>query len=298
MSRGQITWSTLFLGSVAAVLAVGTGITLWYVWQTPAAEPPVLGAQVALGLPANDLVRDNRQFNAASALAWDTGAGEIIFEQNGFERRPIASLTKLMTAMVALDYGIDFDQTVSILPEEYVQGGRLLLHAGETVTMRDLFHASLLGSANNATLAYVRALNIPEREFLLAMNRKAVELELEQTFFVDVTGLDSDNVSTAYEISRLATAAFTHYPEIAEATSRAEYTFTVGGSQRSHTMRNTNKLVSEGGLKVRGTKTGYLYEAGYCLVTAVEGRTTVILGSLSEPGHFADTQRLLNLSVP
>lgn len=253
------------------------------------------------GLPSTGEENERALFRAASAVLWDSEAGAIRFEQNGFKRRPIASLTKLMTAMVALDHGINWDQEATIELREYGPGGNLLLHPGESVSLRDLFHASLLSSANNATRAYVRALGIPEEEFIREMNRKVVQLGLEQTEFADVTGLDGGNISTAYEVARLAEAAF-GYEEIARATSLKEYTFIVGGSGREHTIRNSNKLITEGDEPVSGSKTGYIYEARYCLVmrgaNGADGRIAVVLGSPSEAENLADTKRLLHLTTP
>ncbi len=175
------------------------------------------------------------------------------------------------------------------------------MFSGEKVTMRDLFAASLIGSANNATLAYVRELGIPEEEFVKKMNRKAIMLGLEQTEFSDVTGLDVGNISTAYEVVMLAHTAFTEYPDIAHMTSSKEYSFTVKESDREHTMRNSNKLMAEWGIDVSGGKTGYLYEARYCLVVKGVGKDerlmAVVLGSPSEVEHFADIKKLLNMDV-
>lgn len=286
--------STLLFSFLAVVLFTCLGVVVAYLVDgskaTPASqvEGSVTHAQIPLTTPAA-----RTSYDARSVLMWDTARQEIFFQQNGFERLPIASLTKLMTAMIALDHGITWEQPASIELPEYVIGGRLLLHPGEEATMRDLFYASLLGSANNATLAYVRTLGITPEDFVEEMNRKAIALGLEQTHFVEVTGLDPDNVSTAYEIARLAEYAFAHYPQIRHATSAAEYSFTVRGSGRAHTLKNTNKLISESGLSVFGSKTGYLDEAGYCLVTHTDGYIGVILGSRSEQGHFGDMQRLL-----
>lgn len=295
--------STIVLAGLCLLLTIATGLTAWRLMhvQTAATAPQVGGANITLGLP--DVVPENKpqHFTAGSALLYDTNSGSILFEQNAFQRKPIASITKLMTAMVALDYGVDWEKEVTIQPEEYVVGGRLLLHAGETVTMRDLFAASLIGSANNATLAYVRELGIPKDEFIREMNRKAVELGLEQTTFTDVTGLDTENISTAYEVARLAHTAFSQYPEIAEMTSRSDYPMVARGSGREHSIKNTNKLVSEWGETVSGSKTGYLYEARYCLVTQGSGeqgsRIAVILDSPSDIEHFADVKKLLYMNV-
>ncbi|MEK7500004.1 MAG: hypothetical protein AAB649_05365, partial [Patescibacteria group bacterium] len=236
-----------------------------------------------------------------STILFNTETNTIMFQRNAFERRPLASITKLMTAMVAMDHGITWNKEANILPQEYGAGGELLLHPGETVSMKDLFTASLLGSANNATLAYVRQLGIPEEEFIQEMNRKAIMLHLEQTEFFDVTGLNPKNVSTAYEIAVLAHHAFANYPEISSATSQKEYSFAVRGSNREHTIHNTNKLISENNLQTSGSKTGFLYEAGYCLVTQGAGiykdRIAVVMNEMSEDAQFAEINQLLKMQV-
>lgn len=294
--------STIVLSVICSVLVVVTCAVVWKSWHYPALSIPLAGgSSVDIGLNLADKQKGDKEFDAASAVLLDTTDNRILFQQNAFERRPIASISKLMTAMVALDYGIPWDKEADIQLEEYTQGGTLLLFNGEKVTMRDLFNASLLGSANNATLAYVRQLGVPKEEFIQAMNRKAVELGLEQTEFHDVTGLNPQNVSTAYEVAVMAKTAFEKYPEIAKATSQKEYAFKVLTSGREHTIRNTNKLISDLGDTAAGSKTGYLYEASYCLVMAGSGelgsRMGVILGSPSEEGNFGDMRRLLHLQV-
>lgn len=296
--------SSFFWLSLCVFLFILVSVTAWKAWHYKPQINKITqagGSTIQVGVP-EDANRQDKMFDAASAVLIDTRDDRIMFQQNAFERRPIASISKLMTAMVALEYGIPWDQPADIEPEEYVQGGNLQLFRGEKVTMRDLFNASLLGSANNATLAYVRQLGIPKEQFIQAMNRKAIELGLEQTEFHDVTGLNPDNVSTAYEVARMATIAFTKYPAIAAATSQKEYSFQVVGTGREHTIHNTNKLVSTDGETEAGSKTGYLYEAQYCLVMQGKGeqnnRIAVILGSPSEQGQFIDMQHLIQLNVP
>lgn len=290
--------STICLAGLCLVLSVAVGAVVWWLVLIPEAEPAaVVEGVLQIGLPDVQANKNRRAVNASSALLWDTRAQVIRFEQNGFERHPIASITKLMMAMVALDFGLEWDKEVTIEPDEYVIGGRLALSTGEFVTVRDLMHASLMSSANNATLALVRTLGVPEEEFVRAMNRKVIELGLEQTEFADVTGLDPGNVSTAYEVARLAEVAWRDYPVIAEITSKTEYTFTVGGTGREHTIKNSNKLITEYGLSLTGSKTGYLYESNFCLVVQGAGtlgnRIAVVLGSPSERDNLNDTKRLL-----
>lgn len=293
--------ATLGFACICIVLATGIGVAVWQLMHTESTSIPLEGgSSILLGLPgitAKD--SSDTSLQAKSALLYSTETNSIVFEQGAFDRRPLASITKLMTAMVALDHGIKWNTEANILPNEYVQGGELVLTPGETVTMKDLFNASLLGSANNATLAYVRQLGISKDAFVQEMNRKAIALGLEQTEFVDVTGLSPENVSTAYEIALMAHHAFTKYPEISQATSRREYALTMRGSGREHTIHTTNKLVLDGELEVMGSKTGFLYEAGYCLVVEGAGiyknMLAVVMDTPSEQAQFIEIQRLLKM---
>jgi len=299
-----MTKSSYFFAMVALMLLGGISLVSWQLFKAEQdiTLPEVSSVADQFGLPGLRSDDKTSTLRASSAVLYDADSQSIVYEDNGFERAPVASLTKLMTAMVALDYGIDWDELVSINPDEYVIGGRLRLFAGEEVTMRDLWHASLLGSANNATLAYVRNIGVPEDEFIQAMNRKAIELGLEQTKFVEVTGLDTENISTAYEVAILATEAFSAYPEIAAATSLAQYTFTVPANGREHTLTNTNQNISPDHKSYQGSKTGYLYEAGYCLVVQGVGDrnnlVAVILGGDADEWNFVDIERLLAVSAP
>lgn len=296
--------STVFFSLISLGLALATGFVLLKL-REPQELPNVATSESTLvqrifgGSVSSRLEEDEE--SEISLLLLDMKEEKIIEQQNPFEQRPIASITKLMTAMVALDYGMPWEQEVSIQPNEYVVGGKLQMYPGERATVRDLFHASLIGSANNATLAYVRELGIPKDEFVNQMNRKAIELGLEQTHFEDVTGLNTENVSTAYEVALLASAAFEQYPDISAAASRRDYPITFRGSGRTHTITNTNRLVIEEGDHVAGGKTGFLYEAMYCLVVKGSGeyadRIAVVLGSVSEDEQFALVKKLLHESV-
>jgi len=295
--------TNIILCGLIVILLIAFTLTTFQLLRNPNTAPTdSSGAPIVMGLADVDREDDDSQYQARSALLYNIPDQTIKFEQNGFERLPIASLTKIMTAMIAIDNDIDWDRSITILPDEFRPGGQLVMHSGEEATVRDLFHASLLGSANNATLAYVRSIDLPTDEFVQAMNRKAVVIGLEQTHFTEPTGLDPANVSTAYEVALMAAYAFDNYSAIAAATSLPEYTFTFQNSDREHTMRNTNKLISDQEVAFTGSKTGYLYEASYCLVVQGAGeyidRIAVILGSPSEARHFIDTNRLLKLPVP
>lgn len=294
--------TTFLFASISVLLAFGIGAVVSKIIQQSHDTTPLAGgSSVELGLPGGDSEhKDNTTYNKSSLL-FNTETNTIMFQKNAFERRPLASITKLMTAMVALDHGINWDKEASILRNEYGIGGELLLHPGETISMKDLFHASLLGSANNASVALVRELGLSQEEFVQEMNRKAIILNLEQTEFFDVTGLNSKNVSTAYEIAILAHHAFATYPEISASTSATEYSFVIRGSGREHTIRNTNKLISEQGMQTTGSKTGFIYDAGYCLVVQGAGiykdRIAVVMNEVSEDAQNAEIDRLLKMQI-
>lgn len=293
MWRFKFWWLFLII-----VLVTCTGLVVWQLWlPSQASDQAVFLQSIPLAIERSFQQSSASHLSGASAIVWDSQAQSLIFQYKAFERRPIASLTKLMTAIVALDMGLEWETLATIENNEYGLGGNLLLHPGEEVSVRDLFYASLLGSANNATKAYVRVMGMSEREFVQEMNRKAITLGLEQTQFTDVTGLDPHNVSTAYEVAKLAQIAFERYPEISKATKTIEYEFTVRGSDRVHVIRNTNKLISEEGLSFRGSKTGYLDEARFCLVVQNTDerapKIAVVLGSPSEQQVLADIKSLL-----
>jgi D-alanyl-D-alanine endopeptidase (penicillin-binding protein 7) len=222
----------------------------------------------------------------------------VLAEEHAFTPFPIASLTKIMSAMVALDQHPDLAQGVGILPAEYsIRGGNLRLDNGERVTVRDLLFASLTGSANNAAFALPRALGMSDEAFLEEMRRKAVALGLESFRFVDAAGLSPENVGSAYDMARLAAHALAHYPLIAEAMAAPEYRVVVQGSGREHIIRNSNPLLGELGPRAE-SKTGYLNEALHCLVlTRAHGTgrlVAVLLGHPDEYGVIREADALLN----
>ncbi len=228
------------------------------------------------------------------AIVYDTNIKKILFSKSSFQQVPVASLTKLMTAMVFLETEPDLSRSFDILPGENVEGSRLYLNWGETVSLKDLLYASIVGSANNATLALVRSTGIPKEEFVERMNQKAIKLGLETTHFIDPTGLDPANVSSAYDIARLAEEAFKN-EIIKDAASRNEYYLIVQNTGRAHTVKNPNKLLGvESG--VGASKTGYLNEAGYCLAVQLAQKDNIIvvvLGSASKEANFADVKKLV-----
>jgi len=233
--------------------------------------------------------------NARAALLIDAQTGEVLYDKNSGTPMPIASLTKMMTAMVFLENKPDLGKRVMVSREDLAGSGKTQLRSGEVLTLRDLLHASLLSSDNAATKSIVRNSGIPPEEYLARMNRKAAVLGLPNTHFVEFTGLSEQNVSSAAEYAQILKTAAMH-PLIAHITTLPDYTFRT--SMRDHHLVNTNRLCRYGVFDVKGGKTGFINESGYCVATWVSTATrdviAVILGAPSNPARFAEARRLID----
>lgn len=244
-----------------------------------------------------------RRLQARAGVVLHTPSGTITSAQDAFTPYPIASLTKLMSAMVALDHGLKLDMEMTLLPAEYTVGGNLRVVAGrETVRVRDLVYASVTGSANNAALALARATGLSREEFVREMNRKAIRLGLESLRFIDPSGLDPRNIGSAYDVAEMASVAFTRYPLILDAASRGEYAVLTTNTHREHVVRNPNRLFARASGEFLASKTGYLDEALYCLLLAAPSGdgfvVAVTLGNPSEAGSEQETLTLLKDATP
>jgi serine-type D-Ala-D-Ala endopeptidase (penicillin-binding protein 7) len=231
---------------------------------------------------------------ARNAVVMDPSTGEILYEKNGTASVPIASLTKLMTAMVFLEGSPDLERSVAVSYDEIRGAGRTRLRNREIVELGDLLHMSLMCSDNCATRVIVRESGFTMDEFLARMNRKAGDLGLAQTKFVEVTGLDEHNVSSATDCARLLRAA-AEVPTIHAISTTPTYEFR--SATRPHTVVNTNRLLVYHRYEVLGGKTGFINEAGYCFATWVrtQGRDliAVVLGAPTAATRFADVVRLV-----
>ncbi len=242
--------------------------------------------------------RPNINQSARAGMLLDIGSGLALWKKNIDETRPLASLTKLMTALVFLDTQPDWNRVVAFETSdiETTEGNTLIVKPGEQATVRDLFMASLVSSANNATKALARSTGLSESEFVGRMNDKAKFFNLWFTTFTDVTGLSAGNVSTVRDYSRLAQIAFDQ-PRIKEAVTTKEYSFTTSGVKASHRIYNTDQLLSDKTVSVKAAKTGFINESGYNFVSlAVTNGHEVMLvlfGSASSEKRFAEARSLL-----
>jgi serine-type D-Ala-D-Ala endopeptidase (penicillin-binding protein 7) len=225
----------------------------------------------------------------------EDASGQVLFQKNQERVYPIASLTKLITAMVLLDTQPDWDRVVEILPEDKRQSSRSHIRSHEQISIRDLIHASLMASDNVATKALARTCGVDRLEFVRRMNVKAESLGLTGAHFVEPTGLSEHNVATAQSVAKLLRAAASN-PVVSTIMQKEQYTFT--SNRRLHTLGNTNRLLKSK-WRVTAGKTGFISESGYCLATNIQSPTgteitAVLLGAPSNALRFAEARRILD----
>ncbi len=221
---------------------------------------------------------------AKSILAIDNNSGAILYSKDSNSVLPIASLTKLLTALVILDTYPDWDQIITIEESDQRSGGIVYLLVGEQITVKDLFYLMLVASSNEAAAALARNSGIAD--FPSAMNKKAKVLGMTDSYFIDPSGLEPQNISTTIDLVKLAKAAFSQ-PDIGQALTREKYGFETLNTKRIGQAVNTDQLLSSflnrDTYQIIGAKTGYLDEAGYCLLLQIKksdgpSLTLVLLG--------------------
>ena len=239
---------------------------------------------------------------ARNAVVIDPATDEVLFEKQSLQTVPIASLTKLMSAMVFLEQKPDLRRMAEVTRAEIRDGGHTRLWNKERVALYDLLHMSLMNSDNVATRVLARESGLSSEEFVARMNEKAGAMGLANTRFAEPTGLDQRNVSTAVDVARLLRAAAGHYL-IREITTTPEYVFVgeyPGRTRtiaRTHEIVNTNRLLRSNRYEFSCSKTGFISESGYCVATWVRDRgrdlITVVLGAPTNATRFADVVRLV-----
>ncbi|MCP4582177.1 MAG: D-alanyl-D-alanine carboxypeptidase [candidate division Zixibacteria bacterium] len=209
---------------------------------------------------------------------------------------PIASLTKLATALVFFETKPDLSGTVTIIESDFPGVSRSKLYPGETIELSDCLHLSLMCSDNAAMMALARSTGLGNREFIGRMNDLAGKLGMDQTHFTDPTGLDAGNLSTAADYIKLLRRAYLN-ETISTISAKKTYQFAALNRNITHTLYNTNRLLYSR-WDVRGGKTGYISQAGYCLALDMYDNTgrrinAVVLGSPSNQFRYRDADRLI-----
>jgi D-alanyl-D-alanine endopeptidase (penicillin-binding protein 7) len=228
----------------------------------------------------------------------DHDAGQVLYTKNADAVRPIASITKLMTAMVIIDAGLPLDERIRIdaADVDLLKHSRSRLRQGTTLARRDLLKLALISSENRAAAALARSYPGGTEAFVERMNAVAAELGMKSSRFADATGLSSENVSTAWDLARLVDASCRNQL-IREFTTTARCTVdTVEGKGGLREFCNTNPLVSDPHWQIGLSKTGYIGEAGPCLVMeariAERPYVIVILDAQGKHSRVADARRI------
>jgi D-alanyl-D-alanine endopeptidase (penicillin-binding protein 7) len=234
---------------------------------------------------------------AAAAIIYDPATGKVLWEENSQDERSIASITKVMTAIVFLENATDLNQEVQILRSDTLRASTTYLKTNDRVRITDLLHLLLIPSDNAAARALARISPLGPDGFIARMNQKADDLGLDHTAYTDPSGLFADNISSAYDMARLIAFA-SEDDRIGPIMRTPEYIFRTAKG-RIITVRNTNQILRMGDIDVRGGKTGFIGKAGYCLATLLKlprggpSLAVVVLGATSNLGRFWETRHLL-----
>lgn len=261
---------------------------------------PAVDAEMFDSFSGKSAGNGNLSIASTKALVMNQNTHEIIYSKNLDTPTPIASVTKLMTAMVVLDAKLNLNDQVSItdMDVDYLKGTSSRLPVGTTMTREDMLNLALIASENRAASAL--ATNYPggKSRFIQDMNAKAASLGMMNTHFEDSTGLTSNNVSTAMDLAKMVHAAY-QYPLIRQITTTSDYDLNVGSRRQPIHFHNTNALVREStnsSWEIGLSKTGYISEAGRCLVMqatiAGEPLILVLLDSVGKLTRIGDARRI------
>jgi D-alanyl-D-alanine endopeptidase (penicillin-binding protein 7) len=256
------------------------------------APPPRPSFGQIYGLHATD---DELDLKSSVALVVDQDTNEVLFSKNPEAVLPIASITKLMTALVVTEAGLPLHEALTVDRDDVdaTAGSRSRLQMGTELSRGEMLHLSLMASENRAAHVLGRTYPGGMQAFVAAMNRKARELGMRDTRYVEPTGLSSENQSSARDLTQLVRAAMAH-PIIRELSTSLEASVPVGSKQVQ--FRNTNGLVRNPEWEIGLQKTGYIAAAGRCVVMQAElaGRKLimVLLDSAGKYSRIGDAERL------
>lgn len=243
---------------------------------------------------SGDLVPD---LKAAAAIVYSPDTNEVLWEEHSLDQRSIASITKVMTAVVFLEHNPDVTQPVTMERSDTFRASTTYLRTNDRLTTYDLLHLLLIASDNAAARALARVSPWGTAGFIDRMNAKAAEMGLTQTRYADSSGLLQDNVSSAFDMARLIAHASAD-PRIASIMQMPSYSAQT--PRRAISVRNTNYLLGRDDLNVLAAKTGFISRSGYCLATVLRLPDTdqevavVVLGARSNAGRFLETRNLFN----
>ena len=264
-------------------------------WRALTIPALMLLAAAWVAPPATAKAGSRPDVRSAAALVVDEASSEVLYARRATQPVPVASITKLMSALVVLESGQSRSEKLAITRDDIkrTRGSQSRLPVGARLSRGDLLHLSLMSSENRAAQALGRSYPGGLAAAIVAMNAKARALGMTQTRFVDPTGLSSRNVSSPADLAKLVIAT-SRNPHIREYSTDEVHTVRIG--RHAVEYRNTNLLVKNAGWAISVQKTGYISEAGKCLVmrTSIDGRNVVIvlLNSQGKYTRVADARRI------
>ena len=267
---------------------------MWKIGQKLILLPVVCGLLAAGPFSIPAAAEEPSSVSAQSAILYEPSSGRILFQKDAHTPRPMASTTKLMTALIAAE-AVPFDRDVKVMEEAVrVEGSSMGLRAGDWISMGDLVTGLLLASGNDAANAIALTVAGSLPAFAEIMNRKAGELGMQDSHFVSPSGLDGDgHSSSAYDMALLGAEVLRH-PELAKICASKTARIHLGDPKHEATLSNHNRLLSlyPGAI---GMKTGFTTKAGRCLVSAAQrDGVTLIAVTLKAPDDWNDHIALYN----
>ena len=286
----------LFACSLLAASWSGTGLAEEKPLQLAKLESDTQSEHAAVSDVWQTLNAEKLKLRSASALVVDH-KGNVVYAKEVQEPRPIASITKLMTAMVILDSSLDLQEKIIITKDDRdllrLTGSRLKY--GATLSREQLIRLALMASENRASNALARTYPDGKEAFVEAMNRKASDLGMHDSRFTDPAGLDAGNVASARDVVKMVHAALA-YPLIREATTTRTISVRPYKGRGELRFGNTNRLLKNKAWEIQLSKTGYINEAGRCLVMQAEiadqALVIVLLNSFGKLTPFGDSNRI------
>jgi D-alanyl-D-alanine endopeptidase (penicillin-binding protein 7) len=254
--------------------------------------PPIETAGDLAGL---NMTRDSLALASNVALVMDPSNSHVLFQKNANIALPIASITKLMTGMVVIESHQDMNEVIQVTDDDVdrLRFSSSRLRVGSRLPRSKMLHIALMSSENRAASALGRNYPGGIQAFVAAMNAKAKELGMTSTHYVDSTGLSSENVASARDLAKLLLAA-SRYPILCQYTTDTRYVVEPGG--RTLQYANSNRLVNNPDWEIGIQKTGFINEAGHCLVMQanIDGRSVVMifLDSKGKYSRLADAKRI------
>lgn len=299
--EGQVIDSIKLTGMLVS-LATVAGLTLTTLFGTSDANVTLpVENKAASYISAADIIQyghpERLTLQSGVAMIMDDREGVMLYGRNIERPRPIASLTKLMTALVILESGLSLEEPIKITRDDRdrLRGTKSRLGFGAVFTRQDLLRAALGASDNRAAAALARTYPGGEEAMFLAMNARAQKLGMLQTRFVDASGLHNGNVSTANDLVRLVEETQKHQL-FHMMTTTPSFRITDQASGRQVAFRNTNRLVHRDSWDIGLSKTGYTAAAGNCLImqTTIAERplTIVLLNSWGKLSRYGDARRI------